>query len=125
MRESRVFGVRPIAGSVFVAVGFWLLAFAMVQGVQRLQLAANWAEAGQLVAALIAFWVARRLGAVIAEYVLAAVVAFILAEFVVHLFYGSSAVQGGPTHVAVFAAALVGVVAGTTVARARPNQQAT
>lgn len=72
---------------------------------------------GGLVASLV-------LRSVMASYVLAGVLAFLLAEIGAHAIWGPGSVQGGPTHLAVLAAASLGAAGSAVVSWAAAKQTA-
>jgi len=117
VHENRPYGLRLLAIDAGILAFFWLLGFALVQAAQRLTNPWPAADIGQLVAAAVSLGIAVRLRAMIAAFLTASFAAFVLAEIAIHLLFGIRAAQGGPTHLAVMAAALIGVSLGAFALR--------
>src|ERR1700682_3819878 len=117
VHENRPYGLRLVAIGAGILAFFWLLGFALVQAAQRLTNPWPAADIGQLVAAAVSLGIAVRLRAMIRAFLTASFAAFVLAEIAIHLLFGIRAAQGGPTHLAVMAAALIGVSLGAFALR--------
>ena len=74
-------------------------------------------EGVQALSAMVAISAALRLRAQPAAFVLAAILAFSLTEFLAHTLWGKDVVQGGQTHLAVLAAGVMGVLFGAVLVR--------
>jgi hypothetical protein len=72
-----------------------------------------------IVANFLGVVIARRLDARVTTFVLSVTAIAQAAEFVLHLIYGIDRVQGGPTHIAVMLASLLGIAAGAVAAHRR------
>ena len=103
---------------------FWLLGFALVQLGEH-QLGGGVApDLGLLLACVVGAGLAARLRAPLALYFLAASAAVVASELAIHLYFGYSAAQGAPTHLAVFGAGILGVAAGAWLARTSAGPKA-
>ena len=121
-RENRPYGLRSLAMDAAVLALFWLLGFALVQAAQRLTNPWPAGDIGLLIAAAVSLGIAVRLRAMVAALLTAGFAAFTLAEISIHALFGIRAAQGGPTHFAVLAAALIGVSLGVfALRRDRPG----
>ncbi len=123
-QQNRPYGLRTLAIDVAVLVLFWLLGFASVQAPQRLTNPWPASDIGLLVAEVVSLGIAVRLRARIAAFLAASFAAFTLAEITIHLLFGIRSAQGEPTHFAVLAAALMGVLLGAFVLQRGTNAQA-
>lgn len=106
-----------VVRSAGLLVLFWIVAFALVQLTQRVFAVGQFGELAQLLAAIGVLFIARRMDAKPAIYVLIVVTAFSGAELLAHLVYGIDDVQGGPTHIAVFASAAIALLLGALLTR--------
>ena len=99
---------------------FWVLTFLLT----RIAIGIRWQgmEGAILVGCMVGVGIARRLRARLVEVGLMGFVAFQAAELMMHLIFGLQSVQGGPTHLAVIAAGVLGAVFGWTANR-RPDAE--
>src|SRR5205809_1102563 len=100
---------KTIAVNILALAIFWLVAFTLVRFGGS---AGTWvaASVGAVIASAIGLAIAWRLGARYAAILIAAQVAFTLAELSIHSIYGIATAQGAPAHFAVMAAGLIGVI---------------
>ena len=100
---------------------FWIFSFAMVQSGERLLGGWPASETGQLIGCVGGVLIAIRLRARGALVITAGLSAFSASELLIHFIYGLRSAQGGPTHLAVIGAGLLGVILGITLARPRSH----
>ena len=109
--------MQNIIRSIIALVAYWLVSFAVVQVTQRMPHTVTLLDAELLVLAIVGLFVAIRLRAVIAAWVLGAFAAYGASELAVHAVFGPRAAQGGPAHWATLIAAAAGVAIAATVIR--------
>ncbi len=111
--------MRAIALNVVALALFWGVAFVFVQFAQRVP--GGWPATGvaEVAGAGLAVWMALRLRAVVAAFVIAGQLAFATAELAIHAVYGIRAAQGAATHFAVMLAGTLGVLFGVLLMRMR------
>lgn len=95
----------------------WLAGFALVQAVYWTIGAWQLTALAQLAGFAAGTWIAIRFDARVTAYLFAAMTAFSLAELAIQLPLGNRVVQGGPTHLAVMAAAVLGIAFGVLMVR--------
>lgn len=104
-----------ILDNVVAVCLFWVAAFLLIRVMGGLFGTPVWAEAGQLIAAIVGLGIAIVIRLRPAAYFLAGMVAITSAEIGVHVVYGMRAAQGAPSHIAVMAAGALGVVLGALI----------
>lgn len=109
--------MRGIALNVIALALYWITLFTLIQTAQGLSLGWPAMAVGEVIGAAIGVWIALRLRAFVAAFVLAGQVAFALAEGAIHAVYGIRAAQGAPTHFAVMLAGTLGVLFGMLLMR--------
>jgi hypothetical protein len=97
----------------------WILAFAAVQSAERMSVSRELAEAGVLVAIVIAEVLAWKMSARGAFLVLALFFAWRAAVLIGHLRYGIHVVNGGPVNVTIALASILSFAVGALVTRRR------
>ena len=104
--------VRAAAANFAVVAGTWLVAFALVQAARPA--ADYWfvTPVAILLAGSAGIIVALRLHTSVALFVILAAEAWIASTLAAHAIWGIRSVQGGPTHLTIGAAAMLGVVLG-------------
>jgi hypothetical protein len=93
----------------------WLLILVMTRITQPMGWQAM--DVTMLASEVLGLGIARRLRARVVELAFAGFIAFSVAELAMHLIFGIRSVQGGPTHMGVMIAGILGVVIGIGVAR--------
>jgi hypothetical protein len=118
INQSRVFrtGLSWLGRNALASGVFWFIGLGLVQLGERALGGWPASEAGQLVACIFGVAIALALRARTAAYLIAGFAAFTAAELAIHLSYGIRAAQGAPTHFAVMAAGVTGVVLGGLLA---------
>lgn len=109
--------VRAAIINILPLVLMYAISFGLVQIVQRSSGGAMLSEAGTVLGIVVAAMLAWRLQARAALYLLALFFAWTGAELIAQLRYGVYAVNGGPLHVTVALASLLGIVVGSIVSR--------
>jgi hypothetical protein len=95
--------------NILVLAIFWVIGFLLVRLLAPVAVPGTvW----QLVAAIIAAFIALRLRAKPAAYLLGAIIAVMTSETLIVLYYGRGALQGAATHFAVLGAGFIGVALG-------------
>ena len=111
---GRTAGMRTGLISVAVLLAFWLLLFATARAFSAFPGREFVQAAATAAAVLLAVHLRVRLVALF----LAAMLAFNLSESVIHSIWTPAALRGAPTHLAVMAAGVLGVLLGLMVDRA-------
>ena len=107
---------RTIATSVvmnvFAFIVFWLIGFFLVQYAERVLHGWPATSLMEVAACSVGVIIALRLRARFTAFILVGQLAFLFAELAMHSIFGIRTVQSGPTHLAVMAAATLGVAFG-------------
>jgi len=111
MRSYRSIFGASVRG-IFVIGVYWMSGFILVQFSQRINGGWGMSETGEMLAGVLGVYLALRLNVKPVAYVLGGLLAFSTSELVLHSLYGNRSVQGGPTHVAVMLAGILGVALG-------------
>jgi len=109
---------RAIRNVVTLAV-FWLVAFAVVQVVTRMPHSVAAVDGALLVVSVAALFVAVRVRAVVAAWIIGAFAAYAAAELTVHAIFGPGSAQGAASQWATIIAAFVGVAIAAALLRSR------
>ncbi|HWS70866.1 MAG TPA: hypothetical protein VN605_02070 [Thermoanaerobaculia bacterium] len=96
----------------FLAVALFFAIFAVMARVGAAFDVPSLIDTFEVAGSLIALWIAFRFRAQYAAVLIAGIDLFLVVEFAFHLLFGYRAVQSGPTHLAIMAAAVLGVVLG-------------
>jgi len=110
---------RAIRNVVALAAA-WVVSFAVVQLITRMPHSVAAIDAAMLVVSVVALFVAARVRAVIAAWILGAFAACMAAEFAAHAIFGPHAAQGAGSHWGILIAAFGGVAIGAVMQHSRP-----
>jgi hypothetical protein len=111
--------IASLTRNVLVLVAYWVAGLGLIQA--GYALSDSWVapKSGELIAAVVALVIARRLDARVAMYFAAAAAVYSATGLLIHGLFGIRAAQGAPVHLAVIAAAAMGVLLGSAVPRFR------